>query len=664
MTTSRETLVAPEWNRFSLNLQKDFKLLLICVILLGIFRIFQIWFFRGHLGPDVQFGDYISAVVNGARFDGMVGGYTALVCVLASLLCGIFRLQRLADRIRTVVAVSFIWLSAVVFVANMFFVAEFKDNFNLLIFNIFYDDTVAILQSAWADYAVARYALAAGLAALGLTIAVCRFIRKPFVDDLPARFHLSRFWHKGLAALLMIGFFAVTIRGSAGARPVQLKDVGVTSDPFLNKLVMNPYFAIDQAIVIRAKLSDGQGLKAFLPDGDVKAAAELLFDNVRQAPDLDTYFRKTARGGAGRRPRHIFLFVMESLDSWPLLDKYADFDLLPNLKQLGKEGILIRSFLPASTGTMTSLAAIVTGLPDVGVFTNYRPEARNPFSTSIAPQFKRLGFETRFFYGGYLSWQRLYDFCKAQGFDAVYGGGQMGQWRLKEWGVDDHVLFDFVSSRLSDERPTFNVILSTSNHSPYDVPVYDWGFPYRRIPQSLEKYYDGNEPISVFGHLWYSDKVLAQFIRETEQKIGDCLFVVTGDHRSRKYLNRRYTRYERFSVPLLLCGKAFIEGECQPSALAGSHMDIFPTLMELCAPAGFTYFSLGTDLLDPNRRAIGFGAEAAVTPDFIVELDREPEKLPFGRGQAGHCDTEAVRQLVRAHYGVGWWRLMRGSALP
>ena len=278
---------------------------------------------------------------------------------------------------------------------------------------------------------------------------------------------------------------------------------------------------------------------------------------------------------------------------------------------------------------MTSLAAILTGLPDVGVFTNYRPEARQPFPTSIATQFKRLGYETHFYYGGYLSWQRLYDFCKSQGFDAIHGGGDMGAWQLKEWGLDDHIMFDFISSRLSDDKPTFNIILTTSNHSPYDIPVYEWGFPYREMPDSLKDKYDGELPMSVFGHLWYSDKVLARFIRRTEKQLPGTVFAVTGDHRSRKYLSRRYTRYERRSVPLLLYGKPFIPEGIAGDSIAGSHMDIMPTLIALCAPEGFTYYSLGTNLLDPRRRQIGFGVHAAITPDFIMELNHQRNAFRF-----------------------------------
>jgi hypothetical protein len=89
------------------------------------------------------------------------------------------------------------------------------------------------------------------------------------------------------------------------------------------------------------------------------------------------------------------------------------------LAALGSEGIYTDAFLSAGDGTMPSLSTLISGLPEVGVHVNYQPAAKQPFPTATAPIFKRLGYRTRFFYSGYLSWQRLGDFCREQGFDEV-----------------------------------------------------------------------------------------------------------------------------------------------------------------------------------------------------------------------------------------------------
>ncbi len=666
-STKRSTLfINRDWYRFATDIQKDFKLLLLCFSILGCFRVLLIFLFRDHMSPNMGFYHLLVAVMNGARFDGVVAGYVTLLPLLVTIACGFFRLEKIANRTRMVMLLFFIWLSAFLFASNIMFIAEFKDNFNHLIFNIIYDDAKAIVQSAWADYPVVFYfSLAIGLSALLSYGGMC-FIKTPFISRQRQQRIFSGNWQKVLATFFSILVLFFVFRGSMGSRPVQVKDAGVTPDPFLNKLVINPYTALDQTFQVQLELTGKSGLEKFLPDGNVRKAVDILFENKPAEPDIDSYIKKTASGISSQPPRHVFFIIEESLDSWSLLDQYQSFNLLPNFQQLGKEGVLLRAFLPASSGTMTSLAAILTGLPDVGVFTNYSPKAGKPFPSSLAPQFKKLGYETHFYYGGYLTWQRLHDFCLDQGFDHIHGGGEMGKWQLKEWGVDDHVLFDYISTQLNDERPTFNVILTTTNHSPYDVPVYEWGFPYHEMPEALKDQYDGNQPVPVFGHLWYADKVMGQFIRKTEQQLPLTLFAITGDHRSRKFINSRYTRYERLSVPLVLYGKSFIHPLALKTAdaIAGSHMDIMPTLIELCAPKGFTYYSFGTNLLDPQRRQIGFGVNALITPNHLVEPKGAPEKLTFSSEKALDLNPDQEPNLLRAYYGVGWWRLVRGSQLP
>src|SRR5204862_3901280 len=128
--------------------------------------------------------------------------------------------------------------------------------------------------------------------------------------------------------------------------------------------------------------------------------------------------------------------------------------------------------------------AIISGLPYPNLPMNYEASLRGGVSTAIAPSFKRLGYRARFFYGGYLSWQRLGDFCREQGFDDVFGGDQMSAHITgNEWGVDDEVLFKFVQERTAQE-PTFNVIMTTSYHPPYSVDLKSKGFSENSITRT------------------------------------------------------------------------------------------------------------------------------------------------------------------------------------
>jgi len=379
----------------------------------------------------------------------------------------------------------------------------------------------------------------------------------------------------------------------------------------------------------------------------------------------------TASGAQPVPPKHIILIIMEGYDSWPMLEKYKSLQTCERLKAIAAEGLWVKRFLPVFRGTPHALNTITAGLPDTGTMINYQSSSLKPYPTSIAPIFKKLGYKTRFFYGGYLSWQRLEDFCRNQGFEEIYGAPHMGHWaHANEWGVDDEALFKFIKMTVSNDQPSFSVVMTTSYHPPYDIDVFGLGYPVRKIPKDLADIYDGGIDLNIFGHLWYSDKCLGDFIHHMENKLTAPVFAVTGDHWSRKFLNSQPSLYERSSVPLVLYGPEVLKNKQLPENAVGSHIDIAPTLIELAAPKGFRYHSMGRNLLKHDPAPVAFGAEFAVmTPDAIVEKQGRymAETIPGGSESISNPlppDIERLFKRANDYYAIGWWRIMRGAALP
>lgn len=661
---NKKSSLCVSYRRFSQNIQKCFKLAVAVIALLVLYRVFLLICFRQSLSPHLAVSDYLTAFFNGVRYDAVVAGYITAVPVIFALFSLFVDIDRLNARLRSFFLYFYAISAAVLLLSHLLFYMEFHHNFNHLALGAIYDDRTAVLLTAWHQYPL-------GKALLGITLGVGVFlwlarsyIQRPFVrpaapSGRPAAVNI-------LLGVLWLALYLILIRGSVGPRPVEPKDAAVTGDPHLNSHIVNPFMALAYTIEDHFKMLRVNGIDAFLTGGTIDQAADRYF-NLASGTDLDALLLHRARGCA-KKPRHLFLVVMESMDAWNLLDKYRDFDLLPNLRALGREGVLLQKFVSASNGTMSSLAAIITGLPDAHVVTNYQPSSREPYPTSIAAIFKRLGYKTRFFYGGYLSWQRLQDFCQAQGFDEIYGGGSMGQWRSREWGIDDEGLFNFVIQHVDDETPTFDVILSTTYHSPYDIDLYQWGFPYQDFPPALKRQ-NPSVPLKVFGHLWYTDKVLGSFISEVQRRHPASIFAVTGDHRSHNYINAAATdRYEQMAVPLLIYGMGLKLSGAACRDIAGSHMDIAPTLIELSAPGGFAYHSLGSDLLDPSRSQRGFGRDAVITPDVIVQMNGNvsplPPELAPQATSAAQSDHSRLAQMIRDYYAIGWWRIMKGPGLP
>ncbi|HEX9859862.1 MAG TPA: LTA synthase family protein, partial [Nitrospirota bacterium] len=558
------------------------------------------------------------------------------------------------------VVTSFAW------VVTFGYFREYNEQFNRIIFNLYYDDTSAIFQTIWAHYRPIPALAVITALSWGMIGLQRRFLRKGLVYSAPHTHNRFTLISKITIVLVILSLFAIGSRGSIGRRPAQRKDAAVTKDAFLNKAVVNPYFSLRYAVQDHVQQTGAAGLDLFLPDRDVRKAARELFHKQEHSDDLDAYLLKHAKGPKGALPRHIFLVVMESYDAWPFLPRYASLGLTENLSRLAKGGLHFENFVPASDGTMQSLTAIMTGLPYPAVEINYQPTAQTPYPSSLAETFKRLGYRTRLFYGGYLSWQRFGDFAADQGVEEVYGAPHMSKGvKTYEWGVDDEYLLDFAAERVHDEQPSFNIIMTTSYHPPYNVDVQARGFPLTRPPDDVAALFDGAASLKMLGHLWYSDKCLGDFVKKAEGKLTRPLFALTGDHYGRKFINAKPDFFERSGVPFILYGREVLRGIRMPEGAAGSHIDIGRTLFELAAPKGFPYYSMGQDLLEPHEEFLGIGWFRIIGKDFILDLAGLPQfhPLPGKALPKDPPDAHALKATFDRVYGIGWWRVKQGAKL-
>jgi len=429
-----------------------------------------------------------------------------------------------------------------------------------------------------------------------------------------------------------------------------------------------------------------RGLKTFIPDGDIHAALRRAFPEAQAADNIDRCLQRSAAGPRIVPPRHVFLICMESYDAWPLEDKYAGLDLVPQGRRLAREGLHLRAFLPAGSATIDSNTAILTGIPYASLHARYEPFGRRGLPTSLPTTFHRLGYRTRFFYGGSLSWQNIGDFARDQGFDEVYGSGHLeGHPPANEWGVADQYLFDFVARTVRDDRPSFNYVVSTSYHPPYNLDLRSLGVELPRVPPELEAEFQGDRPalLNLLAHLRYADRELGRFVYSEETRLPHGLFAVTGDHWSRRFINSRPSLFERSAVPLILYGKEVLRGAAFAPGCAGSHIDLAPTLIEAAAPRGFRYYAFGQNLLAPRERLlapaatpatarqslpaprerfVGFNLKWMIDADEVVEVKSKDHFAPIpGRTAAAPpADFQAQLLRMRDFQALAWWRLRNG----
>ena len=384
--------------------------------------------------------------------------------------------------------------------------------------------------------------------------------------------------------------------------------------------------------------------------------------------DLDVYLKHEAMGNnVGHLPSHIFVVLSESYANWPLLEKYQDLHIADGMRSVLAEddSDYCPTFLPNGASTVSAVTGVVTGFADANLYLTTMPEAfAAPYPTASAPQFARLGYTTNFWYAGPATWERVGAFTRAQGFAHFYSRGDYGDVPGSVWGCEDEVLYEKVLAGLAaDDAPSFNVLLNASNHSPYDVDVEAKGFPKEQVRAALPAdVQDDEHLLKELGHYWYADRELARFVHAVKDRWPDSLIVIVGDHADRYNIDKTPTTYERYGIPFILTGQGVHKGTLLKDS-AGSQIDIVPTILELIAPKGFSYMSLGTSLTTANRQGVNYGFW--VTRHAIGKADTVPlVPEPVDRdADAPDIDQQAMQDYINAIRSVSWWRAKYGPTL-
>lgn len=205
------------------------------------------------------------------------------------------------------------------------------------------------------------------------------------------------------------------------------------------------------------------------------------------------------------------------------------------------------------------------------------------------------------------------------------------------------------------------MIMTLSNHPPYTVNLQAEGFDDTSIRENLPDYLKKDEAmIKTLGHYWYADKTISNFVRDTLKQYPDSMFVVTGDHANRTNIVMDPSITERSAVPFILLHKG-IDKSMFPTNAVGGHLDIVPTIIELIAPQGFIYYSVGKSLKE--GRGIAFNNLAWVTRESMgsIGMDRVEVQQGEPEGKAER-DREKAESYISAVRTIAWWMQERGDA--
>ena len=652
--------------RFFDGIQRDLRLFLFVLILLEIYRGLFIWLMSNYLSPESGTSQIATAMFAGLRLSLKTAGALTLIPFVFSTIFG------LSSRIRLGVGIFSALVFSLLFMLRFPYYRTFQSTYGLEVVQGLHDDFWSIIVTMVQEYGIIWRLLVALVLTIVCIAALSRLLLiKTF--PLPAEIVLDKkkltIFCTGLTVgIFLFGMF-VRFGGSfTYGSGLNWENAGVTTDDFLNEFILDDAQALYRTRSMAKRMEAGEisGVDA----SKIAEAAQFVAVNKNiTEKNLAPYLERKTSGEKVPKPRHIFIILGETFMQWPMLGKYDELLIAEGIKSLIAEEncYYSRNFMPNGDFTSTAITGLVTGLPDVNIRVNYQARTYEKlYITSMAAPFKELGYKVDFWYGGMPSWDSIAKLALAQGFDNFYGYPDFNAPKQTTWGTKDENLFNALLNHLDGEPPTVHLIMTTTNHPPYNLDFAAEGFDVNATIETLKKFPnidDVNQLAVELGHYWYMDEVIARFVHETSARYPESLFVVTGDHAIRCDPSTHPTIFEHQSVPFVLFGNGVTKNILPPDAV-GDHISIVPTLLEMIAPKDFAYYSIAPSLFHSD--GVGFNTDAFLTSKVAGQIDSDViELLPHVASnelnEVNLADERAhATQVISAMRTVAWWIITQG----
>lgn len=433
--------------------------------------------------------------------------------------------------------------------------------------------------------------------------------------------------------LLMAGLLFIPIRGGFTVSTMNVGKVYYSANQRLNHAAINPAFSLMESLAKQKdfgkqyrfmKAEEADALFKSLLDPSVFESKAEVAAPLRQFGDsLHTLFTT-------RRPNVLFV-ILESFSSKLMTVLGGEPDIAIHLDSLSKEGVLFTNFYANSFRTDRGLVSILSGYPAQPTTSIMKYPRKTQSIPAIAGCLKKVGYETKYYYGGDADFTNMRSYLMSSGFESIVSDKDFPVTeRLSKWGVHDHLVFNRLleelnrRSRKGDEQsvasdgqsPFFYVLQTSSSHEPFEVP-------YRRLE---------NERLNAFA---YTDSCAGDFVSRF-RKLSlwqNTVIVFVPDHLGAYPEHIDNLSLERYRIPLLMVGGAVREP--QRVDVYGSQQDIAATLLsQLGLPHNEFIFS--KDMLNPSVPHFAFftvpDAFGMVTEENQLIYDCQAGKVVVDEG--------------------------------
>jgi phosphoglycerol transferase MdoB-like AlkP superfamily enzyme len=374
-----------------------------------------------------------------------------------------------------------------------------------------------------------------------------------------------------LAFPIVGGLLFLGARSSFAPRPANISTAYFSEEnKLVNELTLNSTYTVVLAATRLANEKDPSAIYGSMQE-------EEIFRRVKKNTGLPDslylhsgipFLRRHFPSGKSNRPLNVVIILEESLGA-EYIGYLKGLPLTPNLDSLSKQGLSFQQLYSTGTRTVRGIEAVVTGfLPTPGNSVVNLGLSRSGFFTA-GELFKNAGYTTEFIYGGESNFDEMRSFFISNGFDKIYDEPSFKKPVFTGvWGVSDEDLMTKANEvfEAHGDHPFFSVILSTSNHSPFEFP--DGRIALYQKPKQ-----------SVYNAMKYADYAIGQFFEKAKRSAyyKNTLFLIVADHSTRVF-GDEFIPVEKFHIPGVIIGPNV---PVMSITKVTSQIDLLPTLLYL-----------------------------------------------------------------------------------
>ncbi len=374
---------------------------------------------------------------------------------------------------------------------------------------------------------------------------------------------------KLLVAPFVIGVLVLGARSSLGHRPANLSTALFSENHLANELALNSTYTTAYAAYRMYRYEENPSLMyGEMKDEEVLSRVRATALNPEEyiTPSEIPLLRKQRSPFKRSKPPNVVIILEESMGAVDV-GCLKGPPVTPNLCRLKDEGLWLSNLYATGTRTVRGIEAVVSSfLPTAARGVVKLELAKKRFFTAGA-LFKSHGYATSFIYGGMSNFDEMKVFFSGNGFETIYDEPTFENPVMHgTWGVSDEDLFRKAHEvfKSQGDKPFFSLILTTSNHLPYEFP--DGRIELYEQPKQTH-----------FNAIKYTDYALGLFmdLAKSAPYYEDTIFLVVADHNSHVKGNDLIP-ISKFHIPALLIGPNVPRKEFDRLA---SQIDLLPTLL-------------------------------------------------------------------------------------